>query len=111
MGIGPSLSEVGVGDNKVPVQWRLSRAEAHPMAEAAALGWAPAAAANSLQLERQTESYRCRSRVLYLPSSGRISPLGEKLPGLSCLAFLDEMRQYDSSEVLPGTSGNSIRNT
>lgn len=29
--------------------------------------------------------------------------------GLSCLAFLDEVRQYDNSAVLPGTSGNSTR--
>lgn len=41
-----SVSEEGV--NEGPVQCLLSQAEAQPMAEAAALGWALVAAANSL---------------------------------------------------------------
>lgn len=59
MVISPSFSEVG--DNKVPAQWRLPRAGAHPTEEEAP-GWGMAVTANSF------------------PQAAAALTLGDKLP-------------------------------
>lgn len=63
----PSSSEVSV--DKVPVQWLLSQEEFHPKAEAAALVWAPAAAANSFsQAAAQTVLLSVQFSLFLCPS-------------------------------------------
>ncbi|XP_030920461.1 uncharacterized protein LOC115948905 [Geospiza fortis] len=92
-GIDPSFSEAGV--QKVPVQWLLLQAKAHLAAEETALGWALAAARNSLPKQRiQPSCPESQGR-------GRASSCPSPAPSRSTSAPLRETPKNQRSAARP----------